>query len=82
MQTVVPLGGLHNPFGVAVDSAGNVTVTVTDRTDQVSELLAGSGNKTVAPFTGIGTDSSPGAGGLAVDSARTVYSPTPPTLAY
>jgi serine/threonine protein kinase, bacterial len=71
VQTVVPLPGLHNPRGVAVDGGGNVYVT--DVTNQVTKLLAGSGNVTAVPFTGIGTDSNPGAVGVAVDSARTVY---------
>ena len=52
MQTELPFTGLQQPFGVAVDSAGNVYVADTAN-NRVLKLVAGSTTQTVLPFTRI-----------------------------
>jgi serine/threonine-protein kinase len=67
VQVTLPFAGLHNPVGVAVDSAGTVYVADSNN-DRVLKLAAGSSDQTVLPFSGL-----LGPYGLAVDSAGTVY---------
>jgi serine/threonine-protein kinase len=66
-QTVLPLAGISNPGGVAVDAAGNVYVADTGN-NRVVKLAAGSSTQTVLPFTGLN-----GPHGAAVDNSGNVY---------
>ncbi len=65
-QTALPVTGLKNPFGIAVDQAGNVFVSDPPN-HQVVELPAGGGAQTVV---GSGLSAPQG---LAVDSAGDVF---------
>jgi sugar lactone lactonase YvrE len=66
-QVTLPLTGLINPSGVAVDSAGNLYVADTVN-HRVLKLAAGSSTQTVLPLTGLINPS-----GVAVDSAGNLY---------
>ncbi|HEX9175994.1 MAG TPA: hypothetical protein VF874_07835 [Mycobacterium sp.] len=68
-QTVLPFTGLDGPWGVAVDTAGNVYVADTGNS-RVVKLAAGSTTQTVLPFTALSLP-----GGVAVDNAGSVYVP-------
>jgi DNA-binding beta-propeller fold protein YncE len=61
-----PSSGLDRPFGVAVDSTGNVYVI--DHDGRLVELVARSNTQQVVPFTGLS-----GPVGVAVDFAGNVY---------
>ncbi len=65
-QTVLPFTGLDRPYGVAVDTAGNLYVC--DFNNRVLKLAAGSSSPTVLPFTGFDRPF-----GLAVDTAGNLY---------
>ncbi len=64
--TVLPFGGLYQPQGLAVDSAG--AVYVADFNNRVIKLAAGSNNQTVLPFAGLNYPE-----GVAVDGQGDVY---------
>ena len=73
--TVLPFTDLNEPWGVAVDTAGNVYITEAAEAgvnntgnNRVLKLPAGSNTPVELPFTGL---TSPG--GVAVDSAGNVY---------
>jgi DNA-binding beta-propeller fold protein YncE len=67
MQVELPLTGLKDASGVAVDTAGNVYIT--DAVDnRALELQAGSSTQIELPFTGLKET-----GAIAVDSAGNVY---------
>jgi serine/threonine protein kinase, bacterial len=69
-QVTLPFAGLAGPFGVAVDSAGNV-YAVDPGNERVVELPAGatsSSQQITLPFTGLSDPF-----GVAVDSAGDVY---------
>jgi DNA-binding beta-propeller fold protein YncE len=63
----LPFTGLNRPWGVAVDTAGDVYVT-DEVNNRVLKLAAGSSNQTVLPFTGLFDPH-----GVAVDTAGNVY---------
>ena len=65
-QVSLPFTGLSEPFGVAVDTVGNVYVT--DYNYRVVKLAAGSATQAVLPFTGLDDPS-----GVAVDAAGDLY---------
>jgi serine/threonine protein kinase, bacterial len=66
-QTVLPFTTLHDPAGIAVDSAGNVYIT--DRgTKQVLRLAPDSSAQTALSFTELSAPA-----GLTVDNAGNVY---------
>ncbi|BBZ67427.1 hypothetical protein MINS_28560 [Mycolicibacterium insubricum] len=62
--------GLRHPFGLAVDTNGNLYVTDNSDTGdgRVLRLDLGTGAQSELPFTGIGT-----AFGVAVDASGNVY---------
>ena len=63
-QIVLPLPGPSRPYGVAVDTGGNLYITsITDIPNRVLKLADGATTATVLPFTGIR-----GSLGLAVDA--------------
>jgi serine/threonine-protein kinase len=62
-QTVLPFTGVAVPWGIAVDTAGDVLVTEHD-SNQVVELPAGSNTPTALPFSGLNTPL-----GVAIDNA-------------
>ena len=66
-QTVRPFPRLNAPWGIAVDSAGDVFVTERD-TNTVVKLAAGQSEPTMLPFTDLNTPLS-----VAVDNAGNVY---------
>ena len=65
--TNLPLTGLKDSGGVAVDAAGNVYVADHNK-NRVVKLPAGLSTQTELPFTGLN-----GPGGVAVDAAGNVY---------
>jgi len=78
-QVVLPFTGLHEPYDVAVDTAGNVYVADANNAagnafpadtiyNRVLELTAGSTTPVELPFTGLKNPS-----GVAVDTAGIVY---------
>jgi hypothetical protein len=67
VQTILPFTGLNEPFGVAVDAAGDIYVSDFAQGD-VIELPAGSTAQQVLPFTGL-----PNPAEVAVDSSGDVY---------
>jgi serine/threonine protein kinase, bacterial len=66
-QVVLPFTGLRDPYGVAVDSSGNVYLADA-KNNRVLKLPAGSKTQIELPFTGLKNPS-----GVAVDAAGTVY---------
>ena len=64
---MLPFTGLNRPYGVAVDTAGNVYVTDVVN-NRVLKLAAGSTTQTVLPFTGLDDPR-----GVAVDAAGDLY---------
>lgn len=64
--TVLEFGGLYQPQGLAVDTAG--AVYVSDFNNRVVTVAAGSSNPTVLPFTGLNYPE-----GVAVDAQGSVY---------
>ncbi len=71
-QTVLPFNGPNGvggsgPWGVAVDTAGNLYVT-DGFNNRVLKLAAGSATQAVLPFTGLH-----GPAGVAVDTAGNLY---------
>jgi sugar lactone lactonase YvrE len=71
VQTTLPFTGLIQPWGVAVDAAGNVFVSDYTSNDDVVELPAGatsSSQQKTVPFTGLDNPL-----GVAVDTAGTLY---------
>jgi DNA-binding beta-propeller fold protein YncE len=66
-QVVLPFTRLVEPFGVAVDVAGDVYVVDTGN-NRVLKLAAGANNTTVLPFTDLNAPES-----VAVDGAGNVY---------
>ena len=65
--TVLPFTDLNEPWGVAVDTAGNLYVV--DRlNNRVVELPAGSSTQAVLPFTGLNNPVH-----VAVDTAGNLY---------
>ena len=66
-QTVLPFSFLGRPWGVAVDTAGNLYVT-DNANARVVELAAGSSTPTALPFTGLTNPV-----GVAVDTAGNLY---------
>ena len=64
-QVVLPFTGLGDAEGVAVDSAGDLYVTGSNR---VLKLPAGSASQEVVPFSGLTSSA-----GVAVDSAGNLY---------
>ncbi|MBV9723257.1 MAG: hypothetical protein JO082_15250, partial [Mycobacterium sp.] len=67
LQTQLAFAGLNNPWGVAVDPAGNVYAT-DNVNNRVVELAMGSSTPTVLPFTDLN-----GPQGVAVDTDGNVY---------
>jgi sugar lactone lactonase YvrE len=66
VQTTVPISGLHQPFGVAVDGGGDVFVADSP-SGRVLELPAGGSQQTL-PFSGLSDPE-----GVAVDGAGDVF---------
>jgi DNA-binding beta-propeller fold protein YncE len=66
-EFALPFTGLHDPRGVALDSAGNVYVADSGN-NRVLKLAAGSSTQTVLPFTGLALPA-----GVAVDTVGNVY---------
>ena len=66
-QTVLPLGGLNHPAGIAVDTKGAVYVADSGN-KRVVKLTSGSNSPAVLPFTGLDYPDS-----VAVDAAGAVY---------
>ena len=66
-QTDLPLTGLKDPNGVAVDADGDVYITDAGNR-RVLKLAPGSTSHTVLPFTGLNSP-----GGVAVDASGNVY---------
>jgi serine/threonine-protein kinase len=66
-EMVLPLTGLNEPIGVAVDATGTLYVTDTNN-NRVLKLAAGSSTPTELPFTALNHPDA-----VAVDSAGTVY---------
>ena len=66
-QVTLPFTGLYHPYGVAVDTAGDLYVT-DGFNDRVLKLAAGSGAQAVLPFTGLNQPR-----GVAVDTAGNLY---------
>ena len=78
-QVVLPFTGVREPYGVAVDTAGNVYIANANNTagnvdtgdannNRVLKLSAGSTTPVTLPFTGLKNPS-----GVAVDTAGIVY---------
>jgi hypothetical protein len=65
-QVGLPSAGLNNPWGVAVDTAGDVYVTNASNSP-VLKLSAGSNTQVELPFTGLNCT-----GGVAADTAGDV----------
>jgi DNA-binding beta-propeller fold protein YncE len=72
----LPFTGLNNPYGVAVDTAGNLYVTDSGN-NRVLKLAAGSNTQSVLPFTGLHNPA-----GVAVDAAGNLYVTDANTDAY
>ena len=66
-QTVLPFSSVGRPWGVAVDTAGDLYVA-DNANARVVELAAGSATQAVLPFIGLKNPS-----GVAVDTAGTLY---------
>ena len=74
-EATLPVSGLHQPLGVAVDGAGDVFVADSP-TGHVVELPEGGAQQTL-PFSGLSNDPE-----VAVDGVGTCSSPTRTTVVW